>query len=80
MGSLPTTATTPKGDPDNLSCASRKNWGCYLQTKSENAAGLRSLPSLGKAARPLQAPQVQHQSQCLAPKSGLELQQLQGSA
>lgn len=30
-----------QGDPDNLSRASRKNWGCFLQTDSQDVVGLR---------------------------------------
>lgn len=51
MGPLPTT-TTPRGDPDNLSCASRKNWSCSLQTDSQDVAGLRDHSLLTHWAEP----------------------------
>lgn len=56
MGPLPTT-TTPRGDPDNLSCASRKHWGCFPQTGSQDVEGLRDHSLLTHWAEPCGAQQ-----------------------
>lgn len=68
MEPLPTTTTAPRGDPDNLSCASRKTWGCFLQPNSQDVVGLRDHYLLTHQAEPQAARQG---SQALASTTGV---------